>query len=334
MSKSKPNDIQDEEAEKDDSRPRNILSENDSDPSLPKQAPPLPHIFFAIYELKKDGLEGPFRRIAEDIQSLIDKSGLADKYNFVFLYDENSSISERTSNEIYAAASGDFADKNKPHYLLLHTRGGSAVPAYLISRYLKTSVKNGFVAVVPRLAKSAGTLIALGAQQIHMGMMSELGPVDPQISDMPALGLGSALDYIAGVCEKHPGASEMLARYLQANLNIHHLGLFERLSESAAQYAEKLLVRNTIKTEKASAIAKRLVYGDKDHSFAIDCDEIRGILEDAGDEIVRVEAEEYELANQIHQYMEQVNFAYRVFHRKYCAITGRVDRLSLNDLDD
>ncbi len=249
---------------------------------VPEQPPPPPDILTVLYQLKEDNLRAAFRRIAEDIQALIEASGLVDSYNFLFLYDEQSSISERTSNKLYAAASGDFVKKDLPNFLLLHTNGGSPVPAYVISRYLKTASPHGFIAVIPRRAKSAGTLIALGAREIHMGMMSELGPVDPQISDLPALGLGSALDYIAGICEKHPGSAEMLAKYLQANLNIHHLGLFERVSESATHYAEKLLRRESLSAEKSAGIAKDLVYGYKDHSFAIDCDEIKGIL---GDEI-------------------------------------------------
>jgi hypothetical protein len=74
-----------------------------------------------------------------------------------------------------------------------------------------------------------------------------------------------------------------------------------------------------------------LVYGYKDHSFAIDCDEIKSIL---GEEIVKIETPEYKLANQIHQYMEEVNVAYRVFHKRYCSITGRADGLSIETLEE
>lgn len=298
---------------------------------VPSQAPPPPHIFIAIAQLPSENVKGAFTRIAEDIQAFIDHSSISQKYNFLFLYDEQTSISEVVANKLYAAASSDFRDKSKPVFLLLHTRGGAPVPAYLISRYLKTSSAHGFVASVPRRAKSAGTLIALGAREIHMGMMSELGPVDPQFSSLPALGLGTALDHIAGVCEKHPGAASMLAQYLQASLSIHHLGLYERVSESTTHYAEKLLKRDDLSAERAGEIAKHLVYGYKDHSFAIDCDEIKSIL---GEEIVKIEAEEYRLANQIHAYMEDVNIAYRIFHKKYCAVVGRVDSLTLSDAKD
>jgi ClpP class serine protease len=298
---------------------------------VPEQVPPPPHIFLAIAQLDTENLEAAFRRIAEDVQSFIDQSEIAQKYNFLFLYNAQSSISERTSNKLYAAASSDFRDPSKPILLLLHTRGGSPVPAYLISRYLKTSTECGFVVSVPRRAKSAGTLIALGAREIHMGMMSELGPVDPQFRNLPALGLGTALDYIAGVCEKHPTAADMLATYLQKTLSIQHLGLYERVSESATHYAQKLLSRDGLSEEKTVEVAHQLVYGYKDHSFAIDCDEIKNIL---GEQIVKIETPEYKLANQIHQYMEQVNLAYSVFHRRYCSVTGRADALSLEPLED
>jgi hypothetical protein len=38
-----------------------------------------------------------------------------------------------------------------------------------------------FRVVVPNIAKSAATLLALGADQILMGYCSELGPIDPQV---------------------------------------------------------------------------------------------------------------------------------------------------------
>jgi hypothetical protein len=311
--------------------PETIPSPPSTTPSdVPQQVPPPPHIITVIAALDAKNLRVAFIRIADDIQSLINQSEIAAKYNFLFLYNEQSPISESTSNTLYAAASSDFRDRTKPIFLLLHTRGGSPVPAYLISRYLKTSSDLGFVVSVPRRAKSAGTLLALGAKEIHMGMMSELGPVDPQFRNLPALGLGSALDYIAGVCEKHPASADMLAAYLQKNLSIQHLGLYERISESATHYAQRLLKRDGISEERAVEIAKKLVYGYKDHSFAIDCDETKGIL---GEAIVKIETPEYKLANQIHQYMEQVNLAYGFFHKRYCSITGRADGLDTDPLE-
>ena len=179
---------------------------------------------------------------------------------------------------------------------------------------------------VPRFAKSAGTLIALGADEIHMGIISELGPIDPQMGDYPALGLGSAVEHIANLCKKHPDAVEMLAKYLASSLNLHDLGYFERVSASAVQYAERLLSGRPLPAGLTPAsIAQRFVYGYKDHGFVIDRDEATEIL---GAEIVKSDTSEYKLANRIHEYLDTVNLAYSVFKNHGCKILGDLNRAS------
>lgn len=74
-----------------------------------------------------------------------------------------------------------------------------------------------------------------------MGLMSEIGPIDPQIGRYPALGLGYAIETLALLCKKYPESSDMSAKYLSLSLNLQDLGYFERVSESAVQYAERLL---------------------------------------------------------------------------------------------
>ena len=234
--------------------------------------PPLPKtIFDIVYEATDVNV--PKQRIAEDIRGIINRSGLMRTYDFVFLYDDSSQISRFTSNKIYSAVTDDSHDSRKPLFLLLHTGGGKVEPAYLISKCCRKTAPK-FVAAVPRFAKSAGTLIALGADEIHMGIISELGPIDPQIGDYPALGLGSAVEHIAKLCTKHPQAVEMLAKYLASNLNLHHLGYFERVSESAVQYAERLLIgRHLPPSQTPKIVADRFVYGYQGSRF---CDRQRG----------------------------------------------------------
>lgn len=66
--------------------------------------------------------------------------------------------------------------------LLLITRGGNTLtPLRLVSLLREFA---GKVAVlVPYMAHSAGTLITLGADEIVMGAMGELGPVDPSVTN-------------------------------------------------------------------------------------------------------------------------------------------------------
>lgn len=74
--------------------------------------------------------------------------------------------------------------------LLLHTPGGDVDAADKIVRILRKRVgeKGVLRVVVPDCAKSAGTLLALGAHHIVMSDSSELGPIDPQIITRDASG--------------------------------------------------------------------------------------------------------------------------------------------------
>lgn len=65
--------------------------------------------------------------------------------------------------------------------LMLHTGGGDIDAAEKIVAILRTCVGSArFRVIVPDFAKSAGTLIALAADEIVMSDSSELGPIDPQ----------------------------------------------------------------------------------------------------------------------------------------------------------
>ena len=71
--------------------------------------------------------------------------------------------------------------------LVLTTRGGLADSAYQIARLLQNTSKT-FYLCVPTICKSAGTLLALGANQIIMTDVSELGPLDVQLMRRDELG--------------------------------------------------------------------------------------------------------------------------------------------------
>jgi ClpP class serine protease len=74
--------------------------------------------------------------------------------------------------------------------LIVNSPGGRVEPAYLISKSLKSIAHKHFSVAIPRRAKSAATLLALGADQIHMGMISQLGPIDPQDKGFARVGIG------------------------------------------------------------------------------------------------------------------------------------------------
>jgi ATP-dependent protease ClpP protease subunit len=66
--------------------------------------------------------------------------------------------------------------------LVLSSPGGSPLAAERITHMCRHYSKGKFTVLVPRSAKSAATLIALGANRLLMGATAELGPIDLQIT--------------------------------------------------------------------------------------------------------------------------------------------------------
>jgi hypothetical protein len=71
-----------------------------------------------------------------------------------------------------------------PIDLMLHTPGGDVDAAEKLITLVRsaTGEQGQLRVIVPDYAKSAGTLMALGANTIVMSDSSELGPIDPQVS--------------------------------------------------------------------------------------------------------------------------------------------------------
>lgn len=108
---------------------------------------------------------------------------LAERLNIdIFLY--NGPISE----EMYGAAVEQIVKKKRDNIVvILITLGGEANAAYRIARLCQQSSKK-FTILVPSYCKSAGTLLALGANELLMSVFAELGPLDVQLAKYDELG--------------------------------------------------------------------------------------------------------------------------------------------------
>jgi ClpP class serine protease len=110
----------------------------------------------------------------------------------------DQAISETDADDISEVLLGV---ESKDVDILLHTPGGlvDSVEKFVsVLRLLALKYR----VIVPSFAKSGGTLIALTAQQILMGVNSELGPVDPQI-DTPEY-RGISAEYVASDTTQPP----------------------------------------------------------------------------------------------------------------------------------
>ena len=240
----------------------------------------------------------------------ISKYKCAATYNILIHFD-NSAIIKSDSDAIYGAVS-NFEEKGKPLLMLLVSVGGDAGSAYLIGKLCAEFCNKKFVVVVPRYAKSAATLLSCAANEIHMGNLSELGPIDPQIKGMPTLGLKHSIEHIAELAGKIPGSSKMFAEFLKGTIEPIQIGYYERVAESATQYAERLLVKHE-KTliNTPGDIANRLVYSYKDHKFVIDKEEATAIF---GGQTIFSNTPEYELGNRVYSILSEVENLANIFN--------------------
>lgn len=83
--------------------------------------------------------------------------------------------------------------------VFLTTYGGDPHAAFRIARCLRHHYKEVRLAV-PSYCKSAGTLIAIGANNLAIGDLGELGPLDLQVTKpSDVMERGSGLDYMQGL---------------------------------------------------------------------------------------------------------------------------------------
>lgn len=244
-------------------------------------------------------IEGHVRKIVSSSECCLD-------FNCVFLFDHVGSMDRIHAEKIYSEIE-KFTDK-KNIILFLRSLGGKVEPAYLISKLCNRYKKQKFIVSIPAEAKSAATLLSLGADEIHMGPMSELGPIDPQVDGLPLLSVPNALDKIASLVEKYPASAPMFSSYLKDNLKIGILGYYDRIAESASQYAQRLLKgKLTDSSKSVEDLASHFTNHYKDHRFVIDVEESKELL---GKSIVKDNTDIYKVGSRLLSFMNSVEFAY------------------------
>lgn len=237
---------------------------------------------------------------------------------FLFLVYGNESIS--VVDEISVLEELKFI-KSKPEesniILVLDSYGGNIYSAVKILNIIKTKCKKLSI-VVPQRAKSAATLMCLGADEIVMGEQSELGPLDKPIEHPHLEGVQiSALDVINALSYLQKRSKELIYEIAFELINppyLFHkkdafdiasniaLGLINpimskedprivsqslRLLRIAEQYGKELLksgpakswnMDNKTKENLVNAIIDFFVWKYPDHGFAITRKEAKGLL--------------------------------------------------------
>jgi hypothetical protein len=161
-----------------------------------------------------------------------------------------------------------------PIDLLLHTPGGDVDAAEkLITLVRSAAGEDGQLRViVPDYAKSAGTLMALGANAIVMSDSSELGPIDPQVSSRDGNGsdmVYSVLTYLNAYDAARKALGEtpddLANRITFEKFDPTIVRKFQSVRDRARSFAENLLKR---RGKNFSKIASELMDIDKYQSHA------------------------------------------------------------------
>jgi ClpP class serine protease len=155
------------------------------------------------------------------------------------------------SEEILRAIRATPSDQ--PIDMILHTPGGLVLAAEQIAKAL-VEHKGKITVFVPHYAMSGGTLIALAADEIVMDSNAVLGPVDPQIGELPAASLLKILDF------KKPAqvSDEMLVL----------IDMAAKARVQVAAFVAEILLKHYPK-KKAAEIATILSEGRWTHDFPI-----------------------------------------------------------------
>src|SRR5690349_12147519 len=125
----------------------------------PDQAAKVPSWHIFIRTAKEHEIR---ERFAGDVADILSRNGL-DKYCALLLLEPDNLIDSGDLDRVFSALLELNPDRTKDVMLILLSRGGSIEPAYQISKLCKSFAAARFIVVVPRHAKSAATLIAIGA---------------------------------------------------------------------------------------------------------------------------------------------------------------------------
>jgi hypothetical protein len=170
--------------------------------------------------------------------------------------------------------------------ILLHTFGGDADAAYHLGIRMQNLAKQQLIMVVPRLAKSAGTLLACAGDKILATPITELGPVDPQVQ-LPGTGryvsaktIRDSLKQAIETIKETGTSEEQIVEAVFSGIPIAEMGHYESLLNHVKSLLEDILSRRMKRgkdRKEVSEIAEKLTKGYVYHGKAIHVEEAKDI---------------------------------------------------------
>lgn len=148
-------------------------------------------------------------------------------------------------------------DKTKGLDLILHTGGGSLHAMESLVTYLKEIFGDGIRAIVPQIAMSAGTMMAVACKSIVMGKQSSLGPTDPWKNGFSTHATKKQFEQAREEIISDPRVAPAW-RPILSNFGVSFLKECDWLMQYAEDFATRALQENMLKGKPdASAKAKK-----------------------------------------------------------------------------
>jgi Serine dehydrogenase proteinase len=157
-------------------------------------------------------------------------------------------------------------DLSKGLALMIDSPGGDGLAAERIVNTCRAySGTKDYWAIVPGRAKSAATIVCMGASKILMGAPSELGPIDPQIirregnvwRQFSAYGLVSSYDKLFASAVKAKGNLEPFVQQLQ-KFDVREINHYRDLIKLSEDIAIKILKSGMMPRMSKAAIRKKI----------------------------------------------------------------------------
>lgn len=153
-------------------------------------------------------------------------------------------------------------DLSKGIAVIISSPGGSGLAAERMINVLRSYSGTGeYWAIVPSKAKSAATMVCLGASQIFMGPASELGPVDPQLEYRgQLLSVHHVIDSYHKLFRGAAKAKGNLEPYLQqlANYDASQISHLETERDLATDMAVRCLHTGMLSGASAEKIKQKI----------------------------------------------------------------------------
>ena len=163
--------------------------------------------------------------------------------------------------------------------LVLHSYGGAVDTPYKVVMLIREFCDE-FAVIVPFVAKSAASMLVLGANEVVMGPISELGPIDPLVKHpvykdilVPVQAVWHCLDYLQRsiINSSDPEVASFMATPLLNKLDPWLIGDYEKTIKASRQYAETLLSHYMLKDdpELVLPVTQALTEGYFSHGYPI-----------------------------------------------------------------